>query len=93
MHVVGRRKWPDFLVDLLMADKDRVSPCLLEFHKPTLAVCGGAKRGVRPSHRLGSRVHSALHLTIWSGSVSVVLVLERRAWRMLVQEDNILPDN
>jgi hypothetical protein len=38
MHVVGRRKWPDFLVDLLMDDKDRVSPCLLEFHKPTLAV-------------------------------------------------------
>jgi hypothetical protein len=53
--------------------------------------CGGAKRGVRPSHRLGSRVHSALHLTIWSGSVSVVL--ERRAWRMLIQEDNILPDD
>jgi hypothetical protein len=37
----------------------------------------------------GSRVLTALQLTIWCGSVDVIL--ERRAWRMSVQENNILP--
>jgi hypothetical protein len=62
-----------------------VFPHALEFHKPTLAVESETLSS------FGSRVLTALHLTIWSGSVDVIL--ERRAWRMLVQENSILPDD
>ena len=87
MHVVGRRMWPDFLVDLLMDDKD---PWIVFPHARVSQAdpCGGEEETLAS---FGSRVLTARHLTTWSGSVRVIS--ERRAWRMLFQEDNILPDD
>ena len=71
----------------MTSDKDRVSPCsrVSQADQGTLGVESETLAS------FGSRVLTALQLTIWSGSVDVIL--ERRAWRMSVQKNNILPDD